>query len=175
MVRQVTTLAGARKAGVVGVGLAGGVGGGRGGRSVASKPTCRHSIGSGSSSSSGGGSSPGITNNDKFRAGVGEPAAATAAGPLVDVKADGSSSGGGGGGRGGGTGGQRSSYLGSRPAMALGQAAQGQQGGGVTSTILALVNRTERGQRLRALNWVKQVRTMILLVLLLYVVLCLVA
>ncbi|CAN0508477.1 unnamed protein product, partial [Ectocarpus sp. 12 AP-2014] len=58
--------------------------------------------------------------------------------------------------------------------MALGQAMQGQRGGGVgaaagggtgageaaggTNAMLATANRTERGQRLRAVNWVKQVR-----------------
>ncbi|CAM9900010.1 unnamed protein product, partial [Ectocarpus sp. 13 AM-2016] len=58
--------------------------------------------------------------------------------------------------------------------MALGQAMQGQQGGGVaaaagggtgagdaaggTNAILTTANRTERGQRLRAVTWVKQVR-----------------
>lgn len=66
---------------------------------------------------------------------------------------------------GGGAEGARSFLLGrSRPAMALGQAAREQQEGGAvgvavtaTNAVLATANRTERGQRLRALNWVKQV------------------
>ncbi|CAM9276618.1 unnamed protein product [Ascophyllum nodosum] len=52
-----------------------------------------------------------------------------------------------------------------RPSMALGNALRGAAGGVageevVTSpgAMLATVNRTERGQKLRALNWVKQVR-----------------
>ena len=51
-----------------------------------------------------------------------------------------------------------------RPSMALGNALRGAAGGVageevVTSpgAMLATVNRTERGQKLRALNWVKQV------------------
>lgn len=85
---------------------------------------------------------------------------------------------GGGAGVGGGAGG-RGSYLAgrSRPAMALGQATQEQQEKGATAGAAAAgetagpaaagaavganavitTNRTERGQRLRAVNWVKQV------------------
>lgn len=154
------------------------------------------SLNSSSSSGGGGGGSSGIggssnvanTNSitpDSPESGSGKTGTAAAAaagiGPGVGVAGGQRTAAEGGTGVAGGVRGRRPYLAGrSRPAMALGQAAQAQQqqeggataavggeatgggsagvsGMGGANAVLTTSNRTKRGQRLRAVNWVKQV------------------
>eukprot|EP00752_Nemacystus_decipiens_P004120 g3769.t1 len=126
--------------------------------------------GAGGSSGGGGGMSGSTsTGNANSITADGGDSSPGGVGPAIagQITAEAAGVGTGGAGVGAGGGGGRRSYLAgrSRPAMAFGQATQEQQEKAATAAAAAVVantviatNRTERGQRLRAVNWVKQVR-----------------